>query len=104
MTSIFFSVSRCVETLCQKTIQVLVQSMLACARKRTWIPVEWPTSLGDRLYVYKSHRLDRRPVHSHIISRDSESLEKGSRYCCEGAEKGQTWRVGVHTGSRSVVK
>ena len=47
--------------------------------------------------------LDRRPVHSHIISRDSESREKGSRYCCEGAEKGQTWRVGVHTGSRSVV-
>ena len=36
--------------------------------------------------------------------RDSESREKGSRYCCEGAEKGQTWRVGVHTGSRSVVK
>ena len=48
-------------------------------------------------------RLDRRPVHSHIINRDSESREKGSRYCCEGAEKGQTWRVGVHTGSRSVV-
>jgi hypothetical protein len=37
-------------------------------------------------------------------SRDSESREKGSRYCCEGAEKGQTWSVWVHTGSRSVVK
>jgi hypothetical protein len=36
--------------------------------------------------------LDRRPVHSHIVSRDSESREKGSRYCCEGAQKGQTWR------------
>ncbi len=43
-------------------------------------------------------------VHSHIISRDSESREKGCRYCCEGSEKGQTWRVGVHTGLRSVVK
>ena len=47
--------------------------------------------------------LDRRPVHSDIISRDSESREKGSRYCGEGAQKGQTWRVGVHTDSRSVV-
>ena len=80
---LFFSVSRCAEALCQKTIQLLVPGMLACARERTWIPVEWPTSLG---------------------SRDSESREKGSRYCCEGAEKGQTWRVGVHIGSRSVVK
>jgi hypothetical protein len=40
-----------------------------------------------------------RPVHSHIITRDSESREKGSRYCCEGAEKGKTCHVGVHTGS-----
>jgi hypothetical protein len=31
-----------------------------------------------------------------------ESREKGSRYCCEGAEKGQTWRVGVHTETREV--
>ncbi len=51
----------------------------------------------------ESDRLDRRPVHSDKISRDSESREKGSRYCGEGAQKGQTWRVGVHTGSRSVV-
>ena len=29
--------------------------------------------------------MGRRPVHSHIISRDSESREKGRRYCCEGA-------------------
>ena len=29
-----------------------VQGMLACARARTWIPVEWPTSLGGRLYAY----------------------------------------------------
>jgi hypothetical protein len=36
----------------QKTIQLLVQGMLACERARTWIPVEWPRSLGDRLYVY----------------------------------------------------
>jgi hypothetical protein len=50
-----------------------------------------------------SRPLGQKPVHSHIISRDSESREKGRRYCCEGAEKGQTWRVGVHTGSRSVV-
>jgi hypothetical protein len=65
---LFFSVARCAEALCQKTIQLLVQGMLACARARTWIPVEWPRSLGP---------LD----------------------CCEGAEKGQTWRVGMHTGS-----
>ncbi len=38
---------------------------------------------------------------SDIISRDSESREKGSRYCGEGAQKDQTWCVGVHTGSRS---
>ena len=38
--------------------------------------------------------------HSDIISRDSESREKGSRYCGEGAQKGQTWRVDVHTGSQ----
>jgi hypothetical protein len=49
---LFFSVSRCAEALCQKTIQLLVQDMLACARERTWIPVEWPTSLGGRLYAY----------------------------------------------------
>ena len=66
---LFFSVSRCVETLCQKDIQLLVQVMFACSRVR-----------------------------------DSESREKGIRYCCEGAEKDQTWLVGVCTGSRSVVK
>jgi hypothetical protein len=38
----------------------------------------------------------------HIISRDSESWEKGGRYCCEGTEKGQTC-VGMRTDSRSVV-
>jgi hypothetical protein len=32
-------------------------------------------------------------------SKDSESREKGGRDCCEGAQKGQTWRVGVRTGS-----
>jgi hypothetical protein len=99
---LFFSVSRCAETLCQKTIQLLVEFILACARARTWIPVEWTRSLGASLNAFEEDRLDRRPVHSHIISRDSESRERGSRYCCEGAEKGQTWRVGVHTGSRSV--
>ncbi len=31
--------------------RLLVQGMLACARARTWIPVEWPTSLGGRLYA-----------------------------------------------------
>ncbi len=36
----------------QMTIQLLVQGMLACARARTWIPVEWPRSLGDSLYTY----------------------------------------------------
>jgi hypothetical protein len=46
---IFFSVSRCDESLCQKTIQLLVQGMLVCARARTWIPVEWSRSLGDSL-------------------------------------------------------
>jgi hypothetical protein len=30
----------------------LVQDMLACARERTWIPVEVPRSLGGRLYAY----------------------------------------------------
>ncbi len=39
---------------------------------------------------------DQSQVHSHIISRDSESRETGSRYCCEGARKGQTWRVDVY--------
>jgi hypothetical protein len=46
---IFFSVSRCAEALYQKTIQLLVEGMLVCARVRTWIPVEWPRSLGDSL-------------------------------------------------------
>jgi hypothetical protein len=100
---LFFSVSRCAEALCRKTIQLLVQGMLACARARKWIPVEWPRSLSARLYAFQADRLNRRPIQSHIISRDSESREKGSRYCCEGAGKGQTWRVRVHTGSRSVV-
>jgi hypothetical protein len=32
------------------TIQLLVPSMVfACARARTWIPVEWSTSLGAKL-------------------------------------------------------
>jgi hypothetical protein len=33
-------------------IRPLVQGLLACARARTWIPVEWPRSLGGRLYAY----------------------------------------------------
>ena len=37
---LFFSVSRCDEALCQKAIQLLVQGVLACARTRSWIPVE----------------------------------------------------------------
>ena len=36
----FFSVSRCDEALCQKSIQLLVQGMVACVRTRSWIPVE----------------------------------------------------------------
>ncbi len=36
----FFSVSRCAEALCQKTIHLLMSRMLACARARTWIPVK----------------------------------------------------------------
>jgi hypothetical protein len=39
--------------------------------------------------VVRDH-FDRRPVHSYNIIRDSESREKGNRYCCEGVEKGQT--------------
>ena len=49
---LFFSVSRCAEALCQKTIQLLVSRVLACARARTWIPVKWPRSLGVRLYAF----------------------------------------------------
>jgi hypothetical protein len=49
---LFFSVSRCAEALCQKTIQLLVSRMLACARSRTWIPVKWPRSLGVRMYAF----------------------------------------------------
>jgi hypothetical protein len=49
---LFFSVSRCAKALCQKTIQLLVQGMLACARARTWIPVKWPRSVGARLYAF----------------------------------------------------
>jgi hypothetical protein len=49
---LFFSVSRFAEALCQKTIQLLVSDMLACTRVRTWIPVEWPTSLGVILFTY----------------------------------------------------
>jgi hypothetical protein len=43
---------------------------------------------------------ERDELHNQI-----EQIEEqyGSRYCCEGAEEGQTWRVGIHTGSRSVV-
>jgi hypothetical protein len=52
MLMLFFSVSRSAEALCQKTVQLLVQGMLACARARTWIPVEWPRSLGARLYAF----------------------------------------------------
>jgi hypothetical protein len=40
------------EALCQKTIQLLVSRMLACARARTWIPVKWSRSLGVRLYAF----------------------------------------------------
>ena len=35
-----FSVSRCGETLSQRDIHLLVQGVLACARARSWIPVE----------------------------------------------------------------
>ena len=44
-------VSWCTETLCEEVVQLLVHGMLACARERTWIPVEWPRSLGGRLYA-----------------------------------------------------
>ena len=50
--SFLFQESRCAEALCQKTIQLLVSRMLACARARTWIPVKWPRSLGVRLYAF----------------------------------------------------
>ncbi len=43
---IFFSVSRCGETLSQKAIQLLVQDMLVSPRVRSWIPVEWIRSVG----------------------------------------------------------
>ncbi len=104
------------EALCQKTIQLLVQGMVACARVRTWIPVEWP-----RKYLLPFSRDDVTVNWSSVqavclervqpgTKRSDQyqftvtsSREKGSRYCCEGAEKDQTWSVGVHTGSRSVV-
>jgi hypothetical protein len=40
------------DLICQKTIQLLVSRMLACASARTWIPVKWPRSLGVRLYAF----------------------------------------------------
>ncbi len=46
------SVSRCGEALCEKAIQLLVQGVVACARARSWIPVEQIRSLGARLYAY----------------------------------------------------
>ena len=49
---IFFSVSRCVETLRQKTFQPLVEGMLKCVRARTWIPVECPRSLGAEPIIF----------------------------------------------------
>ena len=59
---------------------------------------------GGRLYVF-DQAVDIRARFNKDVEllqqplRDSESREKGRRYCCEGVEKGQTWRVGVHTGS-----
>ena len=55
---------------CENTIHLLVQDVLPCVRVRSWIPVEWIRSLGARLYAYEADLLDRRPVHSHNISRD----------------------------------
>ncbi len=49
---LFFSVSRCGQALCVKTIQLLVQGVLACARARSWIPVEHIRSVGARLDAY----------------------------------------------------
>jgi hypothetical protein len=51
-----------IHRLIKKVIYLLVQGMLACVRA----------------------------IHSHIIIRDSESRQKGNRYCREGAEKDKT--------------
>jgi hypothetical protein len=56
-----------------------------------------------KVYVYPSDLLDRRPVCSHSISRDSGSRHEGYRDCDERVTRGQTWQVGMCTGSRALV-
>ena len=65
------------------------------------------TMLGEvdnwDLSVYQSDLLDRRPICCHSIIRDSGLRHEGCRDCGEGATKGQTWEVGMRTGSRALV-
>ena len=65
------------EVICKEDIQLLVQSMLACARSRTWIQLLWSKSVGTRLYAYQKDLLDRSPIHCNDISRESGSREEG---------------------------
>ncbi len=51
----------------------------------------WTKSHGARLYAHQEDFLDRRPVCSHSISRDSGSRHEGCRDCDEGTTKDQTW-------------
>jgi hypothetical protein len=47
--------------------------------------------------------LDRRPICCNSVIRDSGSRQEGYRYCGEGPREGQTWQVGMRTGSRAWV-
>ena len=82
--------SWCTETLCQEVVQLLVQDILASTRSRTRMQLLWTKSHGARLYAHQSDLLDRRPVCSHSINRDSGSRHEGCRDCDEGATKVQT--------------
>jgi hypothetical protein len=87
---LFFYFSWYTEALFQDVVQLLVQGMFACARSRTRMQLLWTKSHGGRLYTHEADLLDRRPVCSHSISRDSGSRHEGCRDCDEGTTKGQT--------------
>ena len=81
-----------------------VQDMLTCGRKlRSRIQLLCSKSPVARVYVYQTDLWDRRPICWNSITRDSGSRGEGCWDCYDGATKGQTWQVGMRTGSWALV-
>ncbi len=92
---IFFSVSRCGETLSEKTIQLLVEGVFVCVRARSWIPVDQIRSLGARLKRAKAGSWGCVQAHEVWSTEEESHLSPGHFWI---------WKFGTVPGSMSCVE